>query len=188
MADRRGSEPLEAARGRGWPGAVRWGWSGAGLQSWEDAGHDGGVNELDRRRWLEELFAEHAEAVRAYALRRIDVAAADDTVSEVFVVAWRRLEDVPGDALPWLLACARRVLANQRRGVERQRAGAARLRAQRPPGFLEHGPAGDLPLRSLANLSERDREVLLLTAWEDLAPAQAAAALECSRATTRVRS
>jgi RNA polymerase sigma-70 factor (ECF subfamily) len=145
------------------------------------------VDELDRRRRLEDLFAEHVAAVRAYALRLIDATAADDTVSEVFVVAWRRLEDVPDDALPWLLACARRVLANQRRGVERQRAVAERLRDQRPPTFLEDDGGGDLLLRALASLSERDREVLLLVAWEDLNPSQAAAALECSRAMLAVR-
>ncbi len=65
------------------------------------------MTELNRRGRLEALFAEHSGAVRAYALRRIDPAAADDTVSEVFLVAWRRIEDCPADALPWLLACAR---------------------------------------------------------------------------------
>jgi RNA polymerase sigma-70 factor, ECF subfamily len=70
------------------------------------------VNDLERRERLRLLFEAHADAVRAYALRRIDASAADDTVSEVFVVACRRLDEVPGDALPWLLACARRVIAN----------------------------------------------------------------------------
>ena len=40
-------------------------------------------------------------------------------VAETFTVAWRRLEDVPtGDgALPWLLATARKQLANRRRSA-----------------------------------------------------------------------
>ena len=51
----------------------------------------------DRER-LEALFADHAAAVRAYALRRADAATADDIVSEVFVVACRRLDAVPSDS------------------------------------------------------------------------------------------
>ncbi|MGH2908584.1 MAG: RNA polymerase sigma factor, partial [Solirubrobacteraceae bacterium] len=69
--------------------------------------------EVDRVR-LERPFAAHAPAVRAYALRRTDPVSADDVVMEVFVVACRRLDAVPDGPLPWLLGCARRVLANQR--------------------------------------------------------------------------
>lgn len=52
---------------------------------------------------------------------------------------------------------------------------------------LEWERAGDVLRCALAELNERDREVLLLISWEDLGPAQAAAALECSRATLAVR-
>ncbi|MGA9876420.1 MAG: hypothetical protein WBQ21_11485 [Solirubrobacteraceae bacterium] len=41
------------------------------------------MSDLQRRERLEELFVKHASAVRAYALRRIDPATADETVSEV---------------------------------------------------------------------------------------------------------
>lgn len=144
------------------------------------------MDELERRRRLEALFAEHAAAVRAYALRRIGPEAADDTVSEVFVVACRRLERVPPDALPWLLTCARRVIANQRRGARRRDALVERRHGQPapPPPEWQHGGA---LLAALAGLRERDREVLLLVAWEGLEPARAAAALECSLPAFTVR-
>jgi DNA-directed RNA polymerase specialized sigma24 family protein len=106
---------------------------------------------------------------------------------EVFVIACRRLDQVPAEPLPWLLACARRVLANQRRSADRQRAVAARLTVTSAPAPPEWELGGDSLLRALAMLSERDREVLLLIAWEGLEPAQAAAALERSRATLAVR-
>jgi len=89
------------------------------------------MDELARRARLEALLAEHADAVRAYAVPRIGPEAADDTVSEVFVVARRRIERVPADALPWLLACARRVLANQRRSARRRDALVGRLHEER---------------------------------------------------------
>lgn len=142
----------------------------------------------ERRARLERLFDAHAAAVRAYALRRTDAATADDAVSEVFVVACRRIDDVPADALPWLLACARRVLANQYRGTRRRLALVDRLSAASGEAVTptEAGGAERL-LRALDSLSEGDRELLMMIAWEGLEPPRAAAALECSRATLAVR-
>lgn len=147
---------------------------------------------MEPRERLESLFREHAAAVRAYALRRIDPATAEDTVSEVFVTAWRRLEDVPEDALPWLLACSRRVLGNQRRASRRrvalaERLGAARVPAGDPHFDLGAGVADRSLARALAELSEGDRELLLLITWESLKPEQTAQALGCSRRTLAVR-
>lgn len=63
----------------------------------------GSMNAVERRRRLEALFTRHAVAVRAYAARRVPAAEIDDVTSDVFVVAWRRLDDLPDDALPWIL-------------------------------------------------------------------------------------
>jgi RNA polymerase sigma-70 factor, ECF subfamily len=69
--------------------------------------------------------------VRAYALRRASPDAAQDVVADTFLVVWRRLEDVPADALPWLYGIARRVLANQRRSADRSSPRAARGECRR---------------------------------------------------------
>lgn len=143
--------------------------------------------ELERVRRFEALFAEHAQAVRAYALRRIDSSTADDIVSEVFVVAFRRLDEIPDEPLPWLLATARRVLANHRRAAGRREALTVQLAALHASVWRDEGVGEPELLGALARLSERDREVLLLVAWEDLDPASAAAALRCSKATFAVR-
>jgi RNA polymerase sigma-70 factor (ECF subfamily) len=47
-------------------------------------------------------------------------------LAETFLVAWRRLDDVPDDPLPWLYRVARRVLANQRRSAGSPNAAARR--------------------------------------------------------------
>ena len=59
---------------------------------------------------FEALYREHGGAVRRYVRRRAEAQSADDVVADVFVVAWRRLSDIPDDPLPWLLGVARRVL------------------------------------------------------------------------------
>jgi RNA polymerase sigma-70 factor (ECF subfamily) len=146
------------------------------------------VEEFERRRRLEALYAAHGNAVHAYAARRIGPASADDTVSEVFVVAWRRLEAIPEDgSLPWLLACARRVLANQRRSDRRLVALRSRLAGGvRQAGHEYEGSVG-VVTEALGELRGRDREVLLLTAWEGLTPSEAAIVLGCTREAFNVR-
>jgi RNA polymerase sigma-70 factor (ECF subfamily) len=141
----------------------------------------------ERRVRMEALFAAHARAVLGYARRRASAATADDVLSDVFMVAWRRLDDVPVDARPWLLACARSALANHRRADRRRLRLSERVTTITPrqaPIALRDGPLAV----ALATLSERDREVLLVTAWEGLSGERAAAVLGCSPEAFRVRS
>ncbi len=140
------------------------------------------------RERFEALYAAHAGAVYAYARRRTDAATADDLVAEVFLVAWRRFDEVPAESLPWLLGVARRLLANSRRGETRRAALKHRLEGE-GPGPAEPGPElGDSEvLRALRSLSGRDQEVLLLVAWDGLDRAQAAATLGISTGAFAVR-
>ncbi len=143
-----------------------------------------------RRPRFERIFRDHHAAVLAYALRRADHARAQDAVSETFLIAWRRFDALPEDPLPWLFGTARRVLANQRRAEGHQRSVADRVAAE--PAAPAPDPAQALgevgALRAaLARLAERDREALMLVAWEGLEPGAAARASGCARATFAVR-
>jgi RNA polymerase sigma factor (sigma-70 family) len=139
------------------------------------------------------LFDAHRRTVLAYVLRRVDDREdAADVLAETFLIAWRRLEDVPrGDgARPWLLGVARRVLANQRRGARRHFGLADRLGRELAGRLATVDEASETDLlvrRALASLSERDREVLMLAAWEGLSPAEIATAIGVSRVTARSR-
>ena len=135
---------------------------------------------------LEALYAEHADAVYAYALRRTDHAVAEDVVMDVFVVACRRLADVPEPSLPWLLGCARRVIANQRRSTQRADALKDRLRSVAEAAGLD-GAAGETLGAALEQLSDGDREIILLSAWEGLDLTALALTLVCSRGAAAVR-
>src|SRR4051794_13973535 len=82
--------------------------------------------ESTREQRFNRLHEEHFEAVRRYVWRR-EPAIADDVAAETFLVAWRRLDDVPVSARPWLIGIARNVRLNLRRGAKRQQALAERL-------------------------------------------------------------
>ena len=106
-------------------------------------------------------------------------------VAETFLVAWRRLDEVPEEARPWLLGVARRVLANQRRAAGRRN--ALRERVAGLPASGQKPTKRPTVLQALACLSERDREALLLVAWDGLSVGEAATTLRCTRTAMKVR-
>jgi RNA polymerase sigma-70 factor (ECF subfamily) len=129
---------------------------------------------------FEQIYEEHRDAVRAYVRRRAPESLVDDIVADVFVVCVRRLDDVPRNALPWLYGVARKTLANERRKGRDVPLGV--------DVAYEPDPQGDSQLAAaFAALSDTDREILRLVAWEGLALREAARVLECSPVAARVR-
>ncbi len=151
---------------------------------------------LDRRLaedHFRHLYAAHVRDVLAYALRRTaDAEDAADAVAETFLVAWRRLPEVPPgeEARAWLYGVARRTLANQRRGERRRHRLAERLGDNLAAVFAALSPAEDYDERfhsALESLHPDDREILRLSAWEELSPSQAARVLGISAIAARSR-
>jgi RNA polymerase sigma-70 factor (ECF subfamily) len=132
--------------------------------------------------------------VLSYALRRCSPDDAADVVSETFVVAWRRITNVPDEPAvrSWLFGVARRVLANQRRGIRRRGALVTRVATHLTPHLetipaIEHHADSQLVLEALSHLSPRDRELLILSTWEQLTPAEMAVVLDISGSAVRKR-
>jgi RNA polymerase sigma factor (sigma-70 family) len=149
-----------------------------------------------------ELYERHARAVFGYLARRVDRAAAEDLLADVFVAALTARHRVwphrTGSALPWLYGIAGNVVRSHLRGA-----------ARRPTRSLPADPAEPAlteavdwdavdarldaaahagALRSaLATLTGAERELLLLVAWEQLTPAEAAAALGLTPVAARSR-
>lgn len=139
------------------------------------------------------LYREQARAVLAYALRRVDASEdAADVVAETFLVAWRRLDEVPagGRERLWLYAVARRVTANARRAEGRRTRLAERLGETLRTELVTHpdpdGKATEV-MRAMAALGEEERELLLLVTWEELSPSEAAKVLGISAIAARSR-
>jgi RNA polymerase sigma-70 factor (ECF subfamily) len=139
------------------------------------------------------LFTSYGSDIVAYcSWRASSPSDAQDAAADVFLTAWRRLDELPdGDeARVWLYATARRVIANQRRSNRRRIALHERLTLAAVPDPHEPAPydRDDAAVReTLRCLGARDREVLLLSEWEGLSPAQIAAVLGCLTVTARGR-
>lgn len=139
------------------------------------------------------LFDAEWPGVLGYAARRTDPESAADVVADTFLVAWRRLDDIPPgqEARLWLFGVARRMLANHRRGEHRRGRLAERLRSQvveiLPQGWEDRSHDADLVHQALRGLDERDAELLRLTSWEGLTPAEIAAVLRVPAPTVRSR-
>jgi RNA polymerase sigma-70 factor (ECF subfamily) len=146
--------------------------------------------EPERTRRFDAIFASYSSDIVAYCgWRAASASDAQDAVAEVFLTAWRRLDELPDDdsARVWLYATARRVIANQRRSNRRRAALQERL--SREPAPVPDGatPELDAVHEALGRLGPRDREVLLLAEWEGLSPAQIASVLGCLTVTARGR-
>lgn len=135
------------------------------------------------------IYEQHHADILAYFLRRLDRHEAEEATAEVFLVAWRRVDDVPAgaDARPWLFGVAYNVLRNRRRAIRR----AGRLLARIASFPVDPPPTPEMVVlrrnedRVLLNLLERlrhtDREVLRLRLWEEATFDEIAQIVGCSR-------
>ncbi|MCW2881992.1 MAG: hypothetical protein JWQ95_6092 [Sphaerisporangium sp.] len=136
------------------------------------------------------LYDRHYRNVLGYALLRAEPAMAEDLTSETFLVAWRRLDDLPDPPLPWLLGVTRNLLRNQR--VRRLRSDELVARLAALSTFAEGDVAERVANRQealavLAGLREQDVEAVVLASWYGLTPEEAAQVAGCSARTYNVR-
>jgi RNA polymerase sigma-70 factor (ECF subfamily) len=142
-----------------------------------------------QRRDFEALVASVHEPLTRYLRRRASAADADDVMGDVLLTLWRRLDAVPQiDPLPWCYGVARRALANHRRGSQRRGRLLDRLRRQ-PGPVVDLAGTDEQPelAAALAALSEADRELLVLWAWEQLEPREIATVLQITPNAVSVR-
>lgn len=147
----------------------------------------------DRPDAFVEVVRRHEVAVHGFLARRAGSMAADDLLGEVWVRAFAArggYDPDCADARPWLYGIARNVLRAHWR--------ASRTAAY-PAAEQVHDPWDDIDARldsaattralapALLALAPAEREVLLLVAWEQLTPAEAAAVLGILPGTARSR-
>ena len=138
------------------------------------------ADEHDPEQQFRALYDGNFAAVLGYTLRRVEQPTdAADVVSEVFLVAWRRLDEAPpGDGRPWLFGIARHVLSNYHRGLRRRQRLGGRLRDTLAHDVVPDPANGvaewDRIRQVLLKLRPDDRELLMLVGWDGLTPTEAA--------------
>lgn len=139
------------------------------------------------------MYDENYVRLLGYALGYVNRANAEEIVSETFLIAWRRLPDVPARELPWLFGVARNLIRERYRADQRLRILCAELSAEfgadgsAAGDVAEHVTDRAVALQALAELPDADRELLTLLAWHGLTNGEAAQVLGCSTATLLVR-
>lgn len=123
-----------------------------------------------------EMYDRHQRHVASYCARRMSPDRVDDAVSETFLTAWRRFEEMPrgDDALRWLYGVAYKVVGRQWRTISRGRRLGEKLESigidpvPIPEDVVVFNEESVQVLAALKRLSALDREILLLAAWEEL--------------------
>lgn len=147
--------------------------------------------------WFRGVYTETYRPLLAYARRRVDPATADEVVADAFLTAWRRRADVPhGSERLWLFGVARNLIRNATRSQRRSHAAQARLHMAPPhvpppeaadPAVSVVDERSTLVRTALEALSEADREVLMLVAWEELSHAEIGQVLGISANASAIR-
>lgn len=129
------------------------------------------------------------DLLRYFARRVVPRDDAYDCVSDALVVLWRRRVFAPtddGEFRAWAFGVSRRVVLNHERSVRRQRRLAEKLRLE--PVIV--GSVADertIVSDALASLSDSDRELVTLVAWDGFGVAEAGAVMGLTPVAARSR-
>ncbi|TFD60891.1 sigma-70 family RNA polymerase sigma factor [Cryobacterium suzukii] len=159
------------------------------------------MTDTAREKRMRDLVVLIADPVRRYLHRRTDPATADDVIGDTLLVCWRRLDEVPDDALPWAIVVARQCLSNARRAERRRTRLIGRIIAIDPPsatadenpaastvdGAVDGTAEADRVTTALAGLRRNDAEILRLWAWDELTSPQLAVVLGISANAAAIR-
>ncbi|MGI9667129.1 MAG: RNA polymerase sigma factor [Acidimicrobiia bacterium] len=133
------------------------------------------------------LFLSHYDEVLGYCVRRVDRSGAEDAAAEVFAIAWRRIDELDWEtARPWLFGIARGVLSNSRRSDQRRRRLSQKItslgegQVEGPEVAVIRREQDQQVIDVLDGLRDADREILMLSSWEELSAPEIATVLGIS--------
>lgn len=148
----------------------------------------------DRASAFTAVYEQNYVAVRHYVAWHCAPGEVDDVVSDAFLVAWRRFDELDPDwTRPWLFGVVKKVLSERRRSSQRAARFIDQLVATRPAATTDLD-AGRLSVEDLellkAGLQQMpvtDQEVLVLSAWYDMSADDLAVALSITKNNATVR-
>lgn len=144
------------------------------------------------------VFERHHAAIHRYLARRLGADLADELAAETFAVAFAkrgRYDLAVADARPWLFGIATKLAHHHWRREQRELRAYARTgvdpAAPAPDDVVatraDSAGAGRALAAALAGLTAKERDVLLLYAWEQLSQPEIATALALSPGTVKSR-
>jgi len=147
------------------------------------------------------IFDRHASTILRYFGRRVEPAAAEGLLGEVFRIAFEQrasFDPSRASARPWLYGIAANLVGRHRRSERRRLHAMARLAARQPTdqndvvgehaaGSLDAAEAWSRLAGTVDLLPAVEREALLLFAWENLSYDDIADALGVPVGTVRSR-
>nr|WP_201468436.1 RNA polymerase sigma factor [Microbacterium hydrocarbonoxydans] len=144
-----------------------------------------------RKRLLTSTLRESQGDLLRFLHRRVGSDDAPDLYGETLLIAWRRVDDLPDDAVEarmWLFGLARGTLLNHARGQRRRLALVDRMRAHMPGRATsaaadEGGDVRD----ALQRLKPELAEIVQLVHWDGFTLAEAAGIVGIPAATARSR-
>jgi RNA polymerase sigma factor (sigma-70 family) len=139
-------------------------------------------------REFRDVYEDYGPAVRAYLARRVEPDQVDDLAANTFMIAWRRLPGDIEDPLPWLYAVARNEVRGHRRRVAGGHRLTEKLMASTPRNAAVEPPSEPPALGpAFARLTDKEREAMLLVAFEGLDHSEAGRVAGCTPETFTVR-
>ena len=136
------------------------------------------------------FYKRHLPSISTYVRRRVPGEDAEDVVAQVFLVAWRRFTQIPSppeDRL-WLFGVARRTVADNRRTTLRRNRLQDRLFQESTPSQPVVSLDGSTRTeKALDALTQRDRDLLTMVAWDRLSHSEIAEILGCSANAVELR-
>jgi RNA polymerase sigma factor (sigma-70 family) len=143
---------------------------------------------MSRERAFRDLYEDHGPAVRAYLARRVEADHVDDLAANTFMIAWRRLPGTIEDPLPWLYGVARNEVRAHRRRVAVRHRLTEKMMAFTPRNAAVEAPSEPPVLGpAFARLTDKEREAMLLVAFDGLDHAEAGRLAGCTPETFTVR-
>lgn len=143
-----------------------------------------------------ELYDSAYDALGRYCLRRLPSEDAKEAHTETFLIAWRRVDQIPDgeNGLYWLYGIARNVIRNRQRSTRRALRVVSRLSSERSSSspdpaeqVIRHEQDREV-LDALESLPPEDQEILRLRTYEELDFRQISLVLGCTIETARKRS
>jgi RNA polymerase sigma-70 factor (ECF subfamily) len=136
------------------------------------------------------LYREHYGLVLSMMEHRLDDrATAEDLASEVFALAWKRMNEGQDLTIPWVYQAARNLIGNEYQRRARQASFIDKVGTH--TDFVDErmedlAPAAEVRQR-LRKLPEEERELIYMAHWDELTGAEIAEVLGCSTASARKR-